>query len=200
MIVGTLRVRLLLREARTLKDKRQVRPEHQGSLAAIVQRVGRGDRDAGQSALDRAGAWRWCATSASDQADSGRRSSTRSRRIRSPSLWISNWKFESNMKQHRIARVSEAIREVAAETILFELQDPRIKNVTVTQGGSVRRLAEGQDLCVGHGHAEGARSVHAWPQALGGVSAIEARDAVCRRASRRPSRSFATTASRKASK
>jgi len=32
-----------------------------------------------------------------------------------------------------MARVSEVIREVAAETILFELRDPRIKNVTVTR-------------------------------------------------------------------
>ena len=37
------------------------------------------------------------------------------------------------MKSHRVARVAEVIREVAAETILFELQDPRIKHVTVTR-------------------------------------------------------------------
>ena len=37
------------------------------------------------------------------------------------------------MKTHRLARVAEVIREVASETILFELQDPRIKNVTVTR-------------------------------------------------------------------
>jgi len=37
------------------------------------------------------------------------------------------------MKSHRIARVAEAVREVAAETILFELKDPRVKNVTVTR-------------------------------------------------------------------
>jgi ribosome-binding factor A len=37
------------------------------------------------------------------------------------------------MKTHRLARVAEVVREVAAETILFELQDPRIKNVTVTR-------------------------------------------------------------------
>src|SRR5947209_1506298 len=37
------------------------------------------------------------------------------------------------MKSHRLARVSEVIREVASETILFELQDPRVKNVTVTR-------------------------------------------------------------------
>src|SRR5437763_3839082 len=37
------------------------------------------------------------------------------------------------MKTHRKARVAEAIREVASETILFELRDPRVKNVTVTR-------------------------------------------------------------------
>ena len=66
------------------------------------------------------------------------------------------------MKQHRIARVSEAIREVAAETILYELQDPRIKNVTVTKAEvsgdlqrakvyvSVMGTQKEQDLCM-HG-------------------------------------------------
>jgi len=37
------------------------------------------------------------------------------------------------MKTHRVARVAEVIREVASETILFELQDPRVKGVTVTR-------------------------------------------------------------------
>src|SRR5438477_895507 len=37
------------------------------------------------------------------------------------------------MKTHRKARVAEAIREVASETILFELRDPRVKMVTVTR-------------------------------------------------------------------
>jgi ribosome-binding factor A len=37
------------------------------------------------------------------------------------------------MKSHRLARVAEAVREVAAETILFELKDPRVKNVTITR-------------------------------------------------------------------
>lgn len=32
----------------------------------------------------------------------------------------------------RVARVSEAIREVASEAILFELKDPRVRGVTVT--------------------------------------------------------------------
>ena len=37
------------------------------------------------------------------------------------------------MKSHRLARVSEVVREVAASTILFEMKDPRVKNVTVTR-------------------------------------------------------------------
>ena len=37
------------------------------------------------------------------------------------------------MKSHRTARVSEVIREVAAETILFHIRDPKVKNVTVTR-------------------------------------------------------------------
>jgi ribosome-binding factor A len=37
------------------------------------------------------------------------------------------------MKHHRLARVSEAIREAASEAILFELKDPRIKFTTVTR-------------------------------------------------------------------
>src|SRR5437764_836229 len=37
------------------------------------------------------------------------------------------------MKIHRLARVAEAIREVASETILFEMRDPRVKSVTVTR-------------------------------------------------------------------
>lgn len=37
------------------------------------------------------------------------------------------------MKTHRMARVAEAVREVASETILYELRDPRVKLVTVTR-------------------------------------------------------------------
>jgi ribosome-binding factor A len=37
------------------------------------------------------------------------------------------------MKTHRLARVAEAIREVASETILYDLRDPRVKLVTVTR-------------------------------------------------------------------
>jgi len=36
------------------------------------------------------------------------------------------------MKQHRVARVAEVIREVASETILYDLQDPRVKSAQVT--------------------------------------------------------------------
>ena len=41
--------------------------------------------------------------------------------------------FLSPMKSHRLARVSEVVREVAANTILLEIKDPRVKNVTVTR-------------------------------------------------------------------
>jgi len=72
------------------------------------------------------------------------------------------------MKAHRIARVAEAIREVASETILFELRDPRVKNVTVTRAEvsgdlqhakvyvSVMGTGKDQQLCM-HGlrHAAG---------------------------------------------
>jgi ribosome-binding factor A len=37
------------------------------------------------------------------------------------------------MKTHRLARIAEVIREVASETILFELRDPRIRMTTVTR-------------------------------------------------------------------
>ncbi|MDY3556465.1 30S ribosome-binding factor RbfA [Gemmata sp. JC717] len=37
------------------------------------------------------------------------------------------------MKSHRLARVSEVVRETAANAILFEIKDPRVKNVTVTR-------------------------------------------------------------------
>jgi ribosome-binding factor A len=72
------------------------------------------------------------------------------------------------MKMHRVARVSEAIREVASQTILFELRDPRVKNVTVTRAEvsgdlqhakvyvSVMGSKKEQELCL-HGlkHAAG---------------------------------------------
>lgn len=72
------------------------------------------------------------------------------------------------MKTHRVARVNEVIREVAAETILFELRDPRIKGVTVTRAEvsgdlqhakiyvSIMGTDKEQELCM-HGlrHASG---------------------------------------------
>jgi ribosome-binding factor A len=66
------------------------------------------------------------------------------------------------MKTHRLARVAEVVREVASETILFELRDPRIKGVTVTRTEvsgdlqhakvhvSVMGSQKEQDLCM-HG-------------------------------------------------
>lgn len=72
------------------------------------------------------------------------------------------------MKAHRLARIAEVIREVASETILFELKDPRIKGVTVTRTEvsadlqhakvyvSVMGTTKEQELCM-HGlrHAAG---------------------------------------------
>jgi len=72
------------------------------------------------------------------------------------------------MKPYRLARVAEVIREVASETILFELRDPRVKGVTVTRSEvsgdlqhakvyvSVMGTAGEQQLCL-HGlrHAAG---------------------------------------------
>ena len=37
------------------------------------------------------------------------------------------------MKSHRLARISEVVRETVATSILFDLKDPRVKNVTVTR-------------------------------------------------------------------
>jgi ribosome-binding factor A len=37
------------------------------------------------------------------------------------------------MKRHRLERVAEVVRETAATAILFNLRDPRVKNVTVTR-------------------------------------------------------------------
>lgn len=72
------------------------------------------------------------------------------------------------MKAHRLARVREVVREVASETILFELKDPRVKGVTVTRAEvtsdlqhakvfvSIMGTASEQALCL-HGlkHAAG---------------------------------------------
>jgi ribosome-binding factor A len=37
------------------------------------------------------------------------------------------------MKRHRLERVAEVVREVAANAVLFDLRDPRVKMVTVTR-------------------------------------------------------------------
>src|SRR5207248_1893347 len=72
------------------------------------------------------------------------------------------------MKTHRLARVAEVIREVASQTILFELRDPRVKGVTVTRAEvsgdlqhakvfvSVMGSTKEQELCMhGLSHAAG---------------------------------------------
>jgi len=72
------------------------------------------------------------------------------------------------MKAHRLERVAEAVREVASETILFELRDPRVKGVTVTRAEvsadlqhakvyvSVMGTPQEQKLCMhGLNHAGG---------------------------------------------
>src|SRR3954470_8010492 len=38
-----------------------------------------------------------------------------------------------SVKRHRLERVAEVVREVAATTVLFDLRDPRVKMVTVTR-------------------------------------------------------------------
>src|SRR5437899_4895982 len=72
------------------------------------------------------------------------------------------------MKPYRLERVAEVVREVASETILFELRDPRVKGVTVPRAEvsgdlqhakvyvSVMGSPQEQNLCL-HGlkHASG---------------------------------------------
>src|SRR3954453_18025265 len=72
------------------------------------------------------------------------------------------------MKSHRLARGDEGVRETAANAILFEIKDPRVKNVTVTRAEvsadlqhakvfvSVMGTPKEQELCM-HGlrHAGG---------------------------------------------
>jgi len=72
------------------------------------------------------------------------------------------------MKPYRLERVAEVVREVASETILFELQDPRVHGVTVTRAEvsgdlqhakvyvSVMGTPNEQKLCLhGLNHASG---------------------------------------------
>ncbi len=72
------------------------------------------------------------------------------------------------MKPHRLERVAEVVREVASETILFEMQDPRVQGVTVTRAEvsgdlqhakvyvSVMGTPSEQKLCLhGLNHASG---------------------------------------------
>lgn len=76
------------------------------------------------------------------------------------------------MKHHRLARIAEVVREVASETILFEVRDPRVKGVTVTRADvsadlqhakvyvSIMGTQKEQDLCM-HGLRHSAGFVQA---------------------------------------
>jgi len=72
------------------------------------------------------------------------------------------------MKSHRLARVSEVIRETAASAILFELKDPRVKNVTVTRAEVSGDPSTREGVRLGHGHREGtAAHMHGLKSAAG---------------------------------
>ncbi len=74
------------------------------------------------------------------------------------------------MKSHRTARVSEVIREVAAETILFHIRDPRVKNVTVTRAETAADLQHAKVYVSVMGtEAEQRRSLRALQNAAGFV-------------------------------
>ncbi len=55
------------------------------------------------------------------------------------------------MPTHRSLRMAEAIREVVATAILFDVADPRVHSVTVPPRRGLRRLAQRHGLRVDHG-------------------------------------------------
>jgi ribosome-binding factor A len=74
------------------------------------------------------------------------------------------------MKSHRQARINEVIREVASETILFEIKDPRVKMVTVTRAEVSGDLQHGKVFVSIMGtEQEQARSLKALNHAAGFV-------------------------------
>ncbi len=137
MILGSLKVRLLLRESRTLKDKRQVvqsiKDRLRGQFNVAVAEV--------ESLDNRQLAVLGFATVANEAAHvrsvleqivSALRGHPVAEFLESRDGSVIA--FGRNvMKTHRVARIAEAIREVVSETILFELSDPRVKSVTVTR-------------------------------------------------------------------
>ena len=101
---------------------------------------------------------------------------------------------ESIMKRHRLERVAEVVREVAASTILFDLRDPRVKMRDRDPGRGVRRPAARQGLRVGHGVGAGSSS---WPCTACNTRPGSSRRSWptgCRRGSPRSSRSCWTRA------
>src|SRR5262249_43982623 len=110
-------------------------PKHQGSFAQPVQRLGGRGGGAGPSPTRCAGIGdgqqRGEACAFGVRADCrrpARASGGGTARSRDGSVATDN-----SMKTYRLARVAEAVREVASETILYELRDPRVKLVTVTR-------------------------------------------------------------------
>jgi ribosome-binding factor A len=103
------------------------------------------------------------------------------------------------MKTHRLARVAEAVREVASETILFELRDPRVKGVTVTRAEISGDLQHAKVYVSLMGSpAEQKLTMHGLKNAAGFVQSKLA--SVCKRGSRPWSGLSRTKASRKASR
>ena len=65
------------------------------------------------------------------------------------------------MKSHRLARMSEVIREVAASTILFEIRDPKVKGITVTRAETAADLQHAK-VYVSVMGSEGSSGARCW--------------------------------------
>ncbi len=94
---------------------------------------------------------------------------TRCRTIEVPDEQQGNRKQATAMKSHRLPRVSEVVRETAANAILFELKDPRVKNVTVTRAEVAADLQHAK-VYVSVMGSEGSAAHDARPQELRRVS------------------------------
>src|SRR5207244_1314072 len=102
--------------------------ERQGPAAPELQRLGRGGRGSGAPADGGPGRG-----DGRGRGRAGPRGAAADRRgaAAAPGGRIHRLR-DGRMKIHRLARVAEAVREVASETILFELRDPRVKSAGVT--------------------------------------------------------------------
>jgi ribosome-binding factor A len=80
------------------------------------------------------------------------------------------------MPSHRPERVAEAIREVVAESVLFELNDPRIRGVTVLRAEVARDLRSAVVYVTVMGsEGERRRALHALQHAAGHLQSRVAR-------------------------